>query len=160
MRTCLFALSLAPAVPALAADGPPDQSLAMFDRLAGKCFVASIGPGASDTHCFEKVFGGKHVRDRHVVTIDGKAAYRGETIYSHAAAEVEFTYINSLGGVGQGKARATASGIDFTGSMRAAPANDPQSMDSKWLWQPSGGYQASDSAGKPVTFRPVPAKRR
>jgi hypothetical protein len=161
MRRSLAALSLALASPALAtADPPLAQSLSPFNALLDQCFVAGVGAGASDTHCFTPVFGGKHVRDQHVVMIDGKAVYRGETIYSRSADEIVFTYFNSLGGVGQGKAKAVGGGIDFTGSMRAGPAAPPQPMDSKWRWKPGGSYEVSDGAGKPVTFRTVPAKRK
>jgi hypothetical protein len=161
MRYAFTVLLLTMAAPALAtADPPPVPSLKAFDRLLGRCFVAGVGSGASDTHCFEPVFGGAHVRDRHVVLIDGKAVYRGETIYSRSGPEIVFTYFNSLGGVGQGKAKEAGGGIDFTGSMRAGPAGNPQPKDSKWRWQTGGGYEVSDGAGKPVLFRPVAAKRK
>lgn len=157
MRRCFFlttALALYAAAPARA-DRAPDLSL--FGRLVGKCYAASIGPAATDRHCFEAVYGGKHLRDRHRVMVDGKVVYAGETIYSRSGAEIVFTYINTLGGVGHGKASAAPSGITFTGSMRSAPSRPPQPMDSSWRWQGTG-YAASDGKGADVVFKPVAAK--
>lgn len=151
-------LLLAFTVPAMAAEQGGDASgLKLFDRLVGRCFSAVVGPNAADRHCFEAVYGGKHVRDRHRVAVDGKVVYAGETLYSRSGEEIVFTYINTLGGVGHGKANATATGIAFTGMMRGAPASPAQSMDSNWRWQ-GAGYTASDGKGADVIFKPVAAK--
>lgn len=151
-------LLIALTVPAMAAEkGGDPAGLKLFDRLVGKCFIAKVGPNSTDGHCFEAVYGGKHVRDRHRVIVDGKLVYGGETIYSRSGDEFVFTYINTLGGVGHGKAKAAPTGITFTGSMRGAPSSPPQSMDSTWRWQ-GAGYVASDGKGADVVFKPVPAK--
>ncbi len=158
MRARFMALAIALSVPAMAgAETPPQQSLTMFDRLVGRCYIASVGPYSTDRHCFEGIYGRKHVRDRHSVTVDGKVVYAGETIYSRDGNSVVFTYFNTLGGVGHGKASATPGGITFTGSMRGTPSVAVQSMDSTWRWQ-AGGYAASDGKGADVVFKPVAAK--
>lgn len=144
-----FTVLTAPAMVRADAAAP---SLAMFDRLVGKCFVAAVGPASTDRHCFEAVYGGKHVRDRHRVSVDGKIVYGGETIYSRSGSEVVFTYINTLGGVGHGKAVGAAGGISFTGSMRGAPGTAPQPMDSTWRWLGTG-YTAGDGKGADVVFK-------
>lgn len=140
-----------------ATEAPAQQSLTMFDRVVCRCFIASVGPYSTDRHCFEGIYGRKHVRDRHSVTIDGKVVYAGETIYSRDGDAIVFTYFNTLGGVGHGKAAATPSGISFTGSMRGSPSGAVQSMDSTWRWQ-AGGYAAGDGKGADVVFKPVAAK--
>ena len=41
------------------------------------CFVGPLpGSEGTDRHCFESVYGGQHVRDRHVVTVCGKSVIR------------------------------------------------------------------------------------
>jgi hypothetical protein len=158
MRARFICLALALSVPAMAgAEAPSQQSLTMFDRLLGRCYVASVGPASTDRHCFEGVYGRKHVRDRHSVTVDGKVVYAGETIYSRDGETVVFTYFNTLGGVGHGKASAAPAGITFTGSMRGTPTGTVQAMDSTWRWQ-AGGYAAGDGKGEDVVFKAVAAK--
>jgi hypothetical protein len=158
MRARFMALAIALSVPAMAgAEAPPPQGLTMFDRLVGHCYIANVGPSSTDRHCFEGIYGRKHVRDRHSVTVDGKVVYAGETIYSRDGDAIVFTYFNTLGGVGHGKASAMPAGISFTGSMRGTPSGAVQSMDSKWRWQ-AGGYAASDGKGADVVFKPVAAK--
>ena len=88
-----------------AAQAADDTPLSAFDFLAGHCWRGEFeGSKASDTHCFTWVFGGKHLRDVHVVSGDGPE-YRGETIYSvdGPSGGVIFRYWNSLGGVSDGR---------------------------------------------------------
>ena len=67
--------------------------------LLGHCWRGEFKNGSTDLHCFESVYGGQHVRDRHEVT-GPDAPYRGETLYSWdgAAKRVGYTYWNSSGG--------------------------------------------------------------
>ena len=85
--------------------------------LVGHCWRGTMKQGAEqDVHCFEPVFGGQHVRDRHEVT--GQAApYRGETIYSWNGAErrIDYVYFNSLGGVSRGSMTPKPDVLDFGG---------------------------------------------
>lgn len=141
---CVLAL---PALPAYAA-----EKLDIFAPVIGKCFVADVGGGGRDRHCFEPVFGGKHVRDSHQIILDGKIAYRGETIYSRDGETIVFTYWNSLGGVGHGQAAGASNGIAFTGAMRAEPSSREQAMDSRWTWSASGGYDVGVSGSKSVHY--------
>lgn len=137
------------ASPAFAGDG-----LTLFGTVTGQCFTGDVGEGARDTHCFAPIFGGKHLRDSHRVILDGKIVYSGETIYSVEAGQVTFTYVNSLGGVGRGSAKAAPGGIAFTGTMRASPAARMQSMNSHWLWRKGGGYEAAAPGQPAVNFKP------
>lgn len=89
--------------------------LAPLQFLVGHCWRGEIAGGKQvDTHCYEDVYGGKHVRDRHEVT-GGKSIYRGETIFSWNAklGHVEYTYWNSLGGVSRGTMTVKDGVLDF-----------------------------------------------
>ena len=91
------------------------SKLAALDFLVGHCWRGEFKTrGEVDTHCFESVYGGKHVRDRHEVT-GGKDVYRGETIFSWNAetGQAEYTYWNSNGGLSRGAMVAKGKTIDF-----------------------------------------------
>ncbi len=73
--------------------------------LAGHCWRGELATGEIDTHCYEPVYGGQHVRDRHEVT-GGESVYAGETFYSaEPSGGIAFTYFNSHGGVSRGVMR-------------------------------------------------------
>lgn len=108
MIITLIALALAAEPPALR---PGLEPLAF---LVGHCWRGDFErTGEQDTHCFEPVYGGQHIRDRHEVT-GGESVYAGETFYSaDGSGGVAFTYFNSLGGVSRGTMRASADGLNF-----------------------------------------------
>lgn len=84
------------------------EPLRPLDFLVGSCWTGTFPDGqATDTHCFESVFDGQFVRDRHVVR-GGKRPYAGETLYAWNPAEgkIVFTYWNSDGGLSTGEAQA------------------------------------------------------
>jgi len=118
----------------LALAGPAVQpsASAPFDRFVGSCWVADFTPTMSDTHCFEVMYGGVHVRDRHEVKEKGKTIYAGETVYSLDGNSAVFTYFNSLGGVGRGTVEPGGSILHFKGSIRGSPDKPPQAIDSEW----------------------------
>jgi hypothetical protein len=90
------------------------QGLEPLAFLVGHCWRGRFASGEEDTHCFESVYGGQHVRDRHEVT-GGARPYRGETLYSWdgRANAVAYTYWNSSGGVSRGTMRPGAGRLDF-----------------------------------------------
>lgn len=81
-----------------------DSPLGAFDFLAGHCWQGTYANGSVDTHCYEWVYDGEHLRDVHVVRGD-QPVYCGETLYSvNGVGEgVVFYYVNSLGGVSDGR---------------------------------------------------------
>ena len=103
-----------------------------FDPLVGACWVVNFSATVTDRHCFEAMYGGAHVRDRHEVKEKGKVIYAGETVYSLDGPDPVFTYFNSPGGIGRGKVAADGSILRFKGSMRASPDKPPQPIDSEW----------------------------
>lgn len=101
--------------PAAAPAPAAPAGLAAMAFLIGHCWRGEMKGGAEqDTHCFDSVYGGQHIRDRHEVTGAAKP-YAGETIYSWNAkvGRVEYTYWNSAGGVSQGTMVPKGNVLDF-----------------------------------------------
>ena len=113
---------------------PVDGPLQSLSFLVGHCWRGEFqDSGAVDTHCFEPVYDGKHIRDRHEVT-GGKSIYRGETIYSWNAEtkRVEFVYFNSLGGVSRGSLAARDGILDFADQEYRGPDGAKMTIHTQW----------------------------
>lgn len=132
-----------------AAASMAQPALEPWSALVGHCFVGPApGGDATDTHCFESVYGGQHVRDRHVVTASGRDVYAGETIYSAKGSQVIFTYWNSLGGLGSGTASVSGDEWRFSGTIHPTAAGAEQPMTAAWKMMP-GGYQVIEGSEPP-----------
>jgi len=127
--------------------GAPD--LSPFKPFVGACWRTQFSATVADTHCFEPMYGGAHVRDRHEVRADGKIVYAGETIYSADGPNLVFTYVNSLGGVGQGKVGTAGRMLGFTGTMRASPDKPEQTIDSEWRIIDANHYEVRSLVKSP-----------
>jgi hypothetical protein len=112
---------------AIGAAEPPD-----FAMFMDSCWVAQFTPATSDRHCFTRILGGTHIRDTHEVKDGDRVIYSGETTYSLDGTTVEFTYFNSLGGVGRGSVNQDSAVFRFKGSMRGSPGKPEQPIDSEW----------------------------
>lgn len=139
---------------AAASAGPlPQPLLEPWSMLVGHCWVGeapqNVGP---DKHCFEYVYGGQHVRDRHVVSSKGREVYAGETLYSVHGDKVVFTYWNSLGGLGTGEAVYAGGEWRFTGTIHATPKDEEQPIASLWK-KADGAYEVHDGAEPPRLFK-------
>ena len=141
---------------------PAVANLSAFKPFVGACWRTEFSATVSDTHCFEAMYGGAHVRDRHEVKSDGKTVYAGETIYSADGPDLVFTYVNSLGGVGVGKVGTTNAVLGFTGSMRASPDKAQEPIDSEWRLVDADHYEVRNLGGaksgppdKPLVFTRV-----
>lgn len=126
----LLALALlAPASPA--AVRAELQPLAF---LVGSCWTGTFPDGVqTDTHCFEPVYGGQFIRDRHVVR-GGKVPYEGETIHAWdaKAKSLVFTYWANNGSISTGRAQPQPSGeIVF-------PESHSAGLTLKTVWTPKG----------------------
>jgi len=130
---------------------PPLQP---WSALVGHCWVGSApGNAGTDKHCFESVYGGQHVRDRHAVTVDGREVYAGESIYSAKGPQVIFTYWNSLGGLGTGTAVVSDDEWQFNGTIHATARGAEEPMVAVWKMVP-GGYEVREGeGGKSRLFR-------
>ena len=85
--------------------------------LVGSCWRGAFADGKTvDVRCAEPVFGGKFLRERHVVRGGGRV-YRGETLYhwDAKAGKLAYTYWNSDGGVSTGT-------VSVDGARRVFPA--------------------------------------
>ena len=149
MRT-LIALFLSPLV--LAAAPPSDNVLDAFAPLVGHCWEGMVAENALNVHCWDAVYGGAHIRDRHQVMVQGKVVYSGETIYSREANSVRFTYWNSLGGGGTGTGSADDNGACFEGMVRATPDAALQPSANCFIVKAEGGYVMTRLDGEPVRF--------
>jgi hypothetical protein len=119
----------------------PVPDLSAFKPFLGACWRSEFSATVSDTHCFDTLYRGAHVLDRHEVKDKGKTIYAGETIYSVDGPDLVFTYVNSRGGMGLGKVGTTGRTLGFTGSMRPAPDKPEQEIDSEWRMIDADHYE-------------------
>ena len=147
---------------AAAATVPPTlvEGLQPLTFVVGHCWRGEFAGGKQvDTHCYEPVFGGKHIRDRHEVT-GGKQVYRGETIFSWNAklGQVEYSYWNSLGGVSRGTMTPKGGLLDFGDETYVG--SDGKTMTIATSWRPGTNSYEVISAKNGVTGGPVIVYRR
>jgi hypothetical protein len=142
MITWLLVLAASPA----ALPEPPLQPWAAF---VGHCWAGPApGNAGTDRHCFESVYGGQHVRDRHSVTVNGREVYAGESVYSAKGPQVIFTYWNSLGGLGTGTAVVAGDEWRFNGTIHATATSAEEPMTAAWKFVP-GGYEVTEGSDPP-----------
>ena len=148
--------------PASASDPPLRAELEPLRFLVGHCWRGEMKGGAQhDTHCFEPVFDGQHVRDRHEVKGPG-APYRGETLYSWdgAAKRVGYTYWNSSGGVSRGSMAATAEGLDFGDQVYTGADGGKTTISTLWRKAGADAYESVSTSGADPTGSRVVRYRR
>jgi len=111
--------------------------------LAEHCWQGTFADGkTTDKHCFSWVYGGKFLRDQHVVHRSaGQPDDFGESIYlwDAGARELQYLYIESGGGFSRG----TVSGDGTTLVFPAATYHGPDGTETvRSRWQRSGndGY--------------------
>lgn len=112
MRKLMMGLLLVPGF-ALAMPEPGYQPL---EFLAGHCWKGAFPGGKqTDEHCFTWIYGGKFLRDRHVVRAQGQPDAAGESIYfwNSAAKQLEYLYIESAGGFSRGPVAVDKDGLVF-----------------------------------------------
>lgn len=152
----MISLFLVFAVATSAPNALTQRQLEPWAIFVGHCWRAELPKdGTTDTHCFEAVYGGQHVRDRHQVQRDGKTVYAGETVYSVEDGAVSFTYWNSLGGVGRGTAVAEGEQLRFAMQMRFTPKEPVRPMNPTWR-KTADGYEVIGKPGAaPQLYRRV-----
>jgi uncharacterized protein YndB with AHSA1/START domain len=137
---------------AKASPPPLSAGLEPLRFLIGHCWRGEFKDGAVDTHCFESVFGGRHVRDRHEVKGPG-APYSGETLYSWdaGAKRVEYTYWNSSGGISRGTMAAKADALDFGNESYVGADGRKTSISTVWRKAGADAYETVNTAGADPT---------
>lgn len=128
--TCL---ALCPAFLVRAGD-EPSTDLQPLAFLAGHCWSGPFADGKStDEHCYEWVYGGKFLRDRHIAR-GGTKPYRGETLYYWDGAEnaVAYIYFNSDGGVSRGLIKVDGETLSFP-AERYTEGNTTRVFGTTWI---------------------------
>jgi uncharacterized protein YndB with AHSA1/START domain len=136
-----------------AAPPPPlNAGLEPLRFLIGHCWRGEFRNGAVDTHCFESVYGGRHVRDRHEVT-GPEGLYRGESLYSWNAGtkRVDYTYWNSSGGVSRGTMAPKGDALDFGNETYAGPDGRKMSISTMWRKAGADAYETVNTSGADPT---------
>jgi hypothetical protein len=87
--------------------GQVREPLKPIEFLVGSCWTGSFANGNTNTHCFESMFDGKFIRDRHEVNgaNGGKKLYGGESVYAWEPVrkKLVYTYWASDGGMSSGE---------------------------------------------------------
>ena len=166
MKRVIWAAVAAVAIvgaPSVAADDP----LAPMSFLVGSCWKGAFpgGGNVTDTHCFEPVYGGTFIRDRHIVE-GAPRPYAGETLYRWDAATrtIRYAYYASDGGHSDGTARAVDGTLVFDDRYSGA---DGAALVMRATWTRAGddAYEALTEAQEggvwkakfKVRFQRVPA---
>ena len=96
---------------------PPAQGYQPLAFLVGHCWKGTFPGGqVTDEHCFSWIYGGKFVRDEHVVhRSGGRPDDFGESIYlfDTASGELQYLYIESAGGFSRGTVTAAPDALVF-----------------------------------------------
>lgn len=156
-----MSLALAAFLLAGAAAQPPLRAeLEPMRFLVGHCWRGTRDGGKQDVHCFEPVFDGQHIRDRHEVTgaAGADGVYRGETLYSWngVSRRIEYVYWNSLGGVSRGAMVPKPGLFDFGGETYEAAAGRTISISTEWRGITEKSYEAvTTSSADPAGGRVV-----
>jgi len=120
---------------AAGADAPADP-LQPLQFLVGHCWAGDFPNGmGKDTHCFEAMYGGKFIRDKHV--LHGKHGdYLGETIYGFdpARKQIVYWYFSSDGDIDSSSMIPVADGFDFPERHLL----QPQDVTMRTRWKRSG----------------------
>jgi hypothetical protein len=136
---------------AAAAAVPLPAPLAPMAPLVGHCWAADLPGGQRDVHCFEPMYGGRFVRDRHEISGRG-AHYLGETVYGVEGGQVAYTYWSSDGETVRGTMRGDGRRLDFGESVVHGAAGAETRLRAEWLLA-DGGYEARWTSPDPSLNR-------
>jgi hypothetical protein len=137
----------------MAGAAPLRRELQPMDFLVGHCWRGTLSGGAPDTHCFEPVFGGQHLRDRHEVR-GAHGIYCGETVYSWNGREggVDYTYWTSTGAVRSGL-------VTFQSASRFV-FSEGRGASAEWHREGDRAFKAVTLVGNDPALNPIIAYRR
>ena len=124
------------------AGGEPQAAYRPLEFLAGSCWKGAFPDGKqTDEHCFTWMYGGKFLRDRHVVRGEGHADYLGETIYywNPAANQVEYLYVESDGGFSRGTVSVEPGALVFPAATYV-DAGKSRTYRSRWRHASADAY--------------------
>lgn len=120
--------------------------------LAGHCWQGTFANGQVDTHCFEPVYGGRFLRDRHEVT-GGERVYAGESLYgwNAEAGRVEYTYWNTSGGISRGSMVPRDGHLDFGDQVHRTRDGREIRISTAWHRVGDDAYEARSTGGADPT---------
>ena len=110
--------------------------------LAGSCWKGNLPNGKeTDEHCFSWMYGGKFLRDRHVVRADNRPDYHGETIYfwNPDAKQLEYLYVESDGGFSRGVVSTPAGALVFP-PTKDVDGSQIKTYRSRWSQDGANAY--------------------
>jgi hypothetical protein len=145
MNSMMFQWTAAAAilVAGIAMPAPAEAPAAPYQPLAflvGHCWKGTFPDGkATDQHCFSWIYGGKFVRDEHVVHRGaGHPDGLGESIYVWDAAsqQLQYLYIESAGGFSRGTVSGEGDALVFP---PASYLEKGETQTYRSRWQPAGG---------------------
>jgi len=126
----------------------PASQLQPMAFLAGSCWKGAFADGqTTDEHCFDWMYEGRFLRDRHVVKAPSKPDYVGETIYywEPEAKQIQYLYVENFGGVSRGTAEAAADGMVFP-ATRYSDGKMAMTYRSRWTRIDAASYEAHAEA--------------
>jgi hypothetical protein len=112
--------------------------------LIGHCWKGTSANGTvSDEHCFSWIYGGKFVRDEHVVhRADGQPDAFGESIYvwDSQSSQLQYLYIESAGGYSRGTVTGGEPGTLVFPPTTYTEKGQAQTYRSRWQRVGSDAY--------------------
>ncbi|NJO12449.1 MAG: hypothetical protein HC872_02145 [Gammaproteobacteria bacterium] len=134
-----------------------ERTLEPLEFLVGHCWSGTFADGKSvDTHCFEAVYGGQFVRDRHVVRGD-KPDYHGESLYwrDGQSGTIRYLYFNSDGGVSHGTLEPKADRLQFGDEEYTGPDGKVQRFRTVWQRRGADTYVATTEQQNGEEWQPA-----
>jgi hypothetical protein len=139
--------------------GSPRPEFQAMSFLAGQCWEGAFpGAGATDRHCFTWVYGGKFLRDRHVLHQGAdQPDAEGETIYlwDFKAHQLQYLYIESDGGYLRGTVASEGSTLKFPESIYVDDDGTEQKMRSQWKRSGEDAYDVLTEFRKGEAWQPA-----
>jgi hypothetical protein len=139
-----IALALALACGCAVAVDSSSDPLRPMAFLAGHCFKGAAANGRDvDEHCFRWLYGGKALRDTHVVRGAGHADYTGESTYywNSVARRIEYLYIENEGGVMRGAVEPADGALVFP-ATEFIEDGAAFTLRARWTILADGSYEA------------------
>ena len=150
MRALLLALALSVCATSAHAEEPGRA----FAPLIG-CWRGAFDGNAEmrDMRCFERVFNGRYVRDRHYVR---PGSYGGETVYFFDVQQQAFgfTYYASDGGMSTGRARAEQGAFVFDEHTYVGPDGQTMRMRARWTLDGADRFVATSEVERDGAWQP------
>lgn len=144
MRRPLAAFALTCLAGAAHAAPEPAELLKPMAFLAGHCWKGTFADGkTTDEHCYAWIYGGRVLRDSHVVRSPGKPDGAGESTYyvDSAGNHLAFLYIENGGGFSRGTVESLPEALLFPDTQYIS---DGEAMvyRARWTRKDEKSYEA------------------